>query len=339
MIVSTPPVNSEAWQSQTAAYIACLVFLGYPDVWHHLCWVSVRPEKNCDAAPLAEALNDSYLGSKLKEVEYLQVCSDDWVVVHQHIRVRGKQCWRLRHVVHHPLLGDLSVHLSRPSAAPRHDAVGQQRRVGVMVGARSGGHAADVTRAGGAASAAGGAAFGRGQVVLDYPSRRSWGCKVSWECCVSWRDWVSVDWDKALVGLGHGHGRPCWNCTHLSRRGNSLGWVEVPRGGGSSGSIAWVAKVADGAGAEWGGLSGGVASSSRGRAGAGVGRQPLPSSQAGVNILEARPTCWSFLPALCHQTIKPKSQQSYFITTNSNNQTASKTLFELNTLNPNTRVQ
>lgn len=145
--------------------------------------------------------------------------------------------------------------------------------------------------------------------------------------------WVSVDWDKALVGLGHGHGRPCWNCTHLSRRGNSLGWVEVPRGGGSSGSIAWVAKAADGAGAERGGLSGGVASSSRGRAGAGVGRQPLPSSQAGVNILEARPTCWSFLPALCHQTIKPKSQQSYFITTNSNNQTASKTLFELNTLN------
>lgn len=58
----------------------------------HLCWVSVRPEKNCDAAPLAEALNFSYLGSNLKEVEYLQVCSDDCVVVHQHIRVRGKQC-------------------------------------------------------------------------------------------------------------------------------------------------------------------------------------------------------------------------------------------------------
>lgn len=43
----------------------------------HLCWVLVRPEKNCDAAPLAEALNVSYLGSKLKEVEYLQPCSDD----------------------------------------------------------------------------------------------------------------------------------------------------------------------------------------------------------------------------------------------------------------------
>lgn len=146
----------------------------------------------------------------------------------------------------HSFLGDLSVNLTLPSAVPRHDAVGEQRRVGLVVGARGGRHSTDMTRAGGAAGAAGRAAFRRRQVVLDYSSGWSRSRKVSWEGCVPWRDGVSVDGDKALMGLGHTHRRPGGNWSHLSRRSDRLSGVEVPSGGGSK---AGVAEVADGTGA------------------------------------------------------------------------------------------
>lgn len=106
--------------------------------------------------------------------------------------------------------------------------------------------------------------------MLDDPGWWDRGREVGWKSCVSWWDGVSIDRDKALVGLGHSHGRPGCNRTHLAWGGNSLGWVEVPCSCGSS-SVAGVAEVADRAGAERGGLGGGVASATRGRAGAGVG--------------------------------------------------------------------
>lgn len=199
----------------------------------------------------------------------------------------------------HPLL---SVPLP---AAALHDAVGEQRRVGVVVGARGGGHAADVTRAGGAARAAGGAAFGRRQVVLDDLGGRDGGSEVSGKRCISCGDGVPVDWDEALVGLRHGHGGPGCDLSHLARRGHGLGRVQVPRRGCGE---ARVAEVADGAGAQRGGLGGRIASTTRGRAGAGVGGA-FPGPQAGVNVLEAWTPRRSLLPAFSHQAVKPEGRK------------------------------
>lgn len=202
-----------------------------------------------------------------------------------------------------PLLGNLSVQLGLPAA----DAVGEQRRVGVVVGARGGGHPADVARAGGAAGAAGRAALGRRQVVLDDPGGWDGGGEVGGEGGVALWDWVPVDGDEALVGLRHGHGSPGSHRRHLARCGEGLGRVEVA--GGSGGGVARVAEVADGAGAQRGGLCGGVASAARGRAGAGVGRHALPGAQAGVHVFESGPTGRPLLPALSHQTIKPDRER------------------------------
>lgn len=186
--------------------------------------------------------------------------------------------------------------------------MGEQRRVGVVVGARGGMHSAHVTRAGGAAGAAGRAAFGRRQVMLHHPGWLGrW--KVGGEGGVPWRDRVPVDGDEALVGLRHGHGRPGLNRAHLARGGDGLGRVEVTCSRGGSSRVAGVAEVAHGAGAQRGGLGGGVASTARGSAGAGVGGQPLPGSQPEVDVLEARSARWSLLPALRHQTIKPERHQ------------------------------
>lgn len=149
--------------------------------------------------------------------------------------------------------------------------------------------------------------------MLDDPGGRNRGSEVGWKSCVSWRDGVSVDGDKALVGLGHSHGCPGCDGSHLAWGGHSLGWVEVPCSCSGSG-VARVAEVAHRAGAERGGLGGGVASTTRGRAGAGVGGHPLPGSQAGVDVLEARSTRWSLLPAFGHQTIKPERQQRKSVT-------------------------
>lgn len=106
--------------------------------------------------------------------------------------------------------------------------------------------------------------------MLDDPGRWDRGSEVSWKSCISWRDGVSIDGDKALVGLGHSHGCPGCYRSHLAWGRNSLGWVKVACG--SSGcSIARVAEVADRAGAERGGLGGGIASTTRRCAGAGMG--------------------------------------------------------------------
>ena len=148
--------------------------------------------------------------------------------------------------------------------------------------------------------------------MLDDPGGRNGGSEVGRKSRVPWRDGVSVDGDEALVGLGHSHGCPGCDGSHLTWGGHSLGWVEVPGSCGGSG-VARVAEVAHRAGAERGGLGGGVASATRGRAGAGVGRHPLPGSQAGVDVLEPRSTCWSLLPAFSHQTIKPERQQSKLV--------------------------
>lgn len=172
----------------------------------------------------------------------LQVSGDDCVVIHQYVRIWSEQRRCLRVVqLSHPFL---SVPLP---PATLNDAVGQQRRVGIVVGARGGGNPADVTRAGGAAGAAGGAAFGRRQVMLDDLSRRNGGSEVSGKSCISRRDGVPVHRDEALVGLRHGHGRPGRDLSHLARRGDSLGRVEVARRGCGE---ARVAEVADGAGAQ-----------------------------------------------------------------------------------------
>lgn len=181
----------------------------------------------------------------------LQVGSDDRVVVHPYVRISVQQRRCLRSVVQlsHHLLVNLSVHLCRASAVPGHDAVGQQGRVGVMVGARGGGDATDVTRAGGATSAAGGAAFRRGQVVLDDPGGRHRRREVGRERCVPRRDGVSVDGDEARVGLRHSHLCPGLNRSHLTRRSHGLGWVKVTSRSRRR-SVARVAEVADGAGAE-----------------------------------------------------------------------------------------
>lgn len=84
--------------------------------------------------------------------------------------------------------------------------------------------------------------------MLDDPGWWSRGREMGWESCVSWWDGVSIDGDKALVGLRDSHGRPGLNRGHLARCGDSLGWVEVPCSRGSSG-VAGIAEVADGAGA------------------------------------------------------------------------------------------
>lgn len=198
----------------------------------------------------------------------------------------------------HPLLS-VALH---PPAAALHDAVGEQRRVGVMGGARGGGHAAHVTRAGGAACAAGGAAFGGRQVMLDDFGGRDGRCEVGGESCVARGDGVAVDWDEALVGLRHRHGGPGGDLSHLAWRGHGGGRVQVPSWGGGE---ARVAQVTDGAGAQRGGLGGGVTSAAtRGRAGAGMGGA-LPGPQAGVDVLEARAPRRPLLPAFSHQAVKP----------------------------------
>lgn len=228
----------------------------------------------------------------------LQVSGDDCVVIHQYIGIWSEQRRCLRVVqLSRPLLS-----VPRPPAA-LNDAVGQQRRVGVMVGARGGGDPADVARAGGAAGAAGGAAFGRRQVMLDDLRRRDGGSEVGGERRVSRRNGVPVHRDEALVGLRHGHGRPGRDLGHLARRGDGLGRVEVARRGRGE---ARVAEVADGAGAQRRGLRGGVASAAGGRAGAGVGGHPFPGPQAAVDVLEARTPRRSLLPAFGHQTVKPE---------------------------------
>lgn len=107
--------------------------------------------------------------------------------------------------------------------------------------------------------------------MLDDPGWWDRGSEVSWKSCISWRDGVSIHRDKALVGLGHSHGCPGCNRSHLTCGRNSLGWVKVACGGGGGCSIAWVAEVADRAGAEGGGLGSGIASTTRRCAGAGVG--------------------------------------------------------------------
>lgn len=83
--------------------------------------------------------------------------------------------------------------------------------------------------------------------MLDDLSWRNRGSEVSRERRISCGNGVAVDWDEALVGLGHGHGRPGRDLSHLAWRGDGLGWVEVPRRGCGE---ALVAEVADGAGAE-----------------------------------------------------------------------------------------
>lgn len=106
--------------------------------------------------------------------------------------------------------------------------------------------------------------------MLNDPGWRDRWREVGWKSGISWRDGVSINRDKALMGLGHSHGRPGCNRSHLAWGRNSLCWIQVACSSSSS-CIARVAKVADRAGAEGGGLCGGVASTSRGRARAGVG--------------------------------------------------------------------
>ena len=119
-------------------------------------------------------------------------------------------------------------------------------------------------------------------MVLDDPGWWDRWSEVGWKSGVSWWDGVSIDRDKALVGLRHSHWRPGLHRGHLTLRGDSLGLVEVPSSRGSS--VAGVAEVADGAGTERGGLGGSVASAPRGRAGAGMGRMPLPGPQASMDL-------------------------------------------------------